>query len=132
MRTSRASAWSSGNPTPNATAATDGRHLRRLRVTIRLLGRLATRGPGHQRPGSAALRTGAVNGHQDKERHQAEDERDGDDGARQVAVSRPASQGHVSAWRASVRGAPSSRVSLVKISNIDLSRGSPPSRAFSI
>src|ERR1700752_2749099 len=32
----------------------------------------------------------------------------------------------------SVRGAPSSRVSRVKIANIDLSRGSPPSRALSI
>jgi hypothetical protein len=32
----------------------------------------------------------------------------------------------------SVRGAPSSRVSLLKIANIDRSRGSPPSRALSI
>jgi hypothetical protein len=32
----------------------------------------------------------------------------------------------------SVRGAPSSRVSRVKIANIDLSRGSAPSRALSI
>jgi hypothetical protein len=38
----------------------------------------------------------------------------------------------LSGRRASVRGAPSSRVSLVKIANIDLSRGSAPSRAFSI
>src|SRR6266581_3763059 len=132
MRTSRASAWSSGNPTPNATAATDGRHLRRLRVTIRLLGRLATRGPGHQRPGPAALRTGAVNGHQDKERHQAEDERDGDDGARQRGGNGASQAGVCDAGPSSASAAPASRVSLVKISNIDLSRGSPPSRAFSI
>jgi hypothetical protein len=32
----------------------------------------------------------------------------------------------------SVRGAPSSRVSLVKIANIDLSRGSQPSKSVSI
>ena len=52
--------------------------------------------------------------------------------ARHVAVSRPASQGNVSARSAPVRGAPSSPVSLVKIANIDLSRGSPPSRTLSI
>jgi hypothetical protein len=38
----------------------------------------------------------------------------------------------VSARSASERGTPLSRVSLVKIANIDLSRGSPPSRALSI
>ena len=37
-----------------------------------------------------------------------------------------------SAGSDSVRGAPSFRVSLVKIANIDLSRGSLPSRALSI
>jgi len=52
--------------------------------------------------------------------------------ARHVAVSRPASQGSVSARSASVRGVPSSRVSLAKIANIDLSWDSSASRALSI
>jgi len=55
--------------------------------------------------------------------------------ARTVAVSPLLGQARlrsVSARSASVRGAPSSRVSLAKIANIDLSRGSAPSRALSI
>ena len=55
--------------------------------------------------------------------------------ARAVTASPLADQARlrsVSAGSASVRGVPSSRVSLAKIANIDLSWGSAPSRALSI
>jgi len=55
--------------------------------------------------------------------------------ARALAVTPPAGQASLRRARArsvSVSGTSSSRVSLVKMANIDLSRGSPPSSAFSI
>ena len=75
-----------------------------------------------RRGAGAGVRGGAADGHEDQHRHQYEQERDGDEGPH--AGDRPAPCRLVPGGSDSVRGAPSFLVSLVKIENIDASRGS--------